>query len=127
MFRRLRLFGRRRRVFRRRSFRLNVDDDFSRRLGLLRRQRDEQERASVERQHDQDDERAEPWRMDRRRLEDPTVQSCDGHGAGGFGAAGVGALDGAAIGETVRRGPDTMAIREIPFAASSSITDTTSP
>jgi hypothetical protein len=36
-----------------------------------------------------------------------------------FGAAGVcGAM---------RVGPDTMAMREIPFAASSSITDTTSP
>jgi hypothetical protein len=37
LFGRLRLFGRRRRGFRGRGFRLNIDDHFARRLGRLRR------------------------------------------------------------------------------------------
>ena len=127
LFGRLRLFGRRRGIFRGWSFRLNVDDHLSSRLEGLRPQRDEEKRSSVERKHDQDDKGPEPRRPDGRRLENAPVQTCDGHGAGAFGAAGVGALGAAGVGETVRRGPDTIAMREMPFAASSSITETTSP
>ena len=81
----------------------------------------------MQRDHDDDDERAEPGRTEGRRLEDAPVQRRGGHGAGAFGAALVGAFGGAEVGETARRGPDTMAMRVTPFAASSSITDTTSP
>ena len=124
MFGRLRLFGwRRGRGFRRRRLLLNVDGHFFRRFGWLRRlQIDNRERGGVQRDDDGDDERAKPRGPDGRRLENPPVQGRRGHGAGAFGAGGAGG-----VGETERRGPDTMAIREIPFAASSSITDTTSP
>ncbi len=123
--------GGRRRV-RGRSLRLNVDDHFPRQFGRPGRQIDERKRRGMERDHDGDDERAEPGRAERRRLEGPTVQGREGHGACAFGAAGIGApgaagFGAARAGDTARRGPDTMAIREIPFAASSSITDTTSP
>ena len=122
----LRLVGRRRRVLRRR-FWLNVDDHFPRGLECPRFQGDEEERGGVQRDHDQDDERTEPWRTDRRRLEDAPVQSREGHGAGAFGVARVGVLGAGGACGTMERGPDTMAIREIPLAASSSITETTSP
>jgi hypothetical protein len=125
LFERLRLIGRRSGVFRGRGLRLNVDGHFFRRFGRLRRlQIDNRERGGMEREHDGDDDRAEPWWADGRRLEDPPVQGRGSHGAG---VAEVGALGAAGVGETPRRGPDTMAIRLIPFAASSSITDTTSP
>jgi hypothetical protein len=124
---RLRLFGRRRRVFRRRSFRLNVDDYFSRRFRRLRRlQINDRERRGVQRNDDGDDKRAKPGRTDGRRLEDPPVQRRDRHGLGAFGAGEVGA-GAPGVGDSVWRGPETMAMREIPFAASSSMTDTTSP
>ena len=126
LFGRLRLVGRRRRVLRRR-FRLDVDDHFPRGLKRPRLQRDEEERGGVKRDHDQDNEWAEPWRTDGRRLEDAPVERRGSHGAGAFGATEAGAFGAAGAGETARRGPDTIAIREIPFAASSSITDTTSP
>ena len=126
LFGRLRLLCRCRRVFGGR-FRLNVDDHFPRGLKRPRLQRDEEERGGVKRDHDQDDEWAEPWRTDGRRLEDAPVERRGSHGAGAFGAAEAGAFGAAGAGETARRGPDTIAIREIPFAASSSITDTTSP
>jgi hypothetical protein len=126
LFGRLLLFSRRRRVIRGR-FRLDVDDHFSRLLGRSGGQRDEEERGRMERDHDQDNERAEPRRAERRRLEDAAVERRSSHGAGAFGAADVGAFVAAGAGDTARRGPDTIAIREIPFAASSSITDTTSP
>jgi hypothetical protein len=126
LFGRFRLFGRRRRTFRR-GLRLNVDDYFSRLLRRLWGQIDDRERGDVKSEHDGDDEGAEPWRADRRRLEDAPVQSGRGHGAGAFGGAEFGALGGAGVGETAPRGPDTMAMRVTPFAASSSITDTTSP
>ena len=126
LFGRLRLIGRRHRILRRR-FRLNVDDHFSRRLKLPRLQGDEEERGGVKRDHDQDDEWAEPWRTDGRRLEDTPVQSRDRHGAGALGLAGAGVFGADEAGGTTERGPDTMAIREIPAAASSSITETTSP
>ena len=126
MFGRLRLVGRRRRVLRRR-FWLNVDDHFPRGLKRPRLQGDEEERRGVKRNHDQDDEGAEPWRTDGRWLEDAPVQSRQGHGAGAFGVARVGVLGAGGACGTMERGPDTMAIREIPLAASSSITETTSP
>jgi hypothetical protein len=122
---RLRLFGWRRGWgFRRRRLLLNVDGHFFRRFGRLRRlQIDNRERRRVQRDDDGDDKRAKPRGPDGRRLENPPVQSRGGHGARALGAAkGAGG-----VGETERRGPDTIAIREIPFAASSSITDTTSP
>ena len=132
---RLRLFGRGRRCFRARSLRLNVDDNFSREFDRPGRQIDERKRGGVKRDHDGDDKRAEPGRAQRRRLEDPTVQSCEGHGAcalgaagrGAPGAAGVGGIGAAEVCGPMRAGPDTMAMRVTPFAASSSITDTTSP
>ena len=128
LFRRLRRFGRRRRVFSRWGFRLNVDDDFSRGLGRLRRlEIDEEERGGVQRDHDGDDDGPEPGRPDGRRLEDAPVQRRGGHGAGAFGDAEIGAFGGAGAGETAPRGPDTMAMRVTPYAARSSITDTTSP
>ena len=80
---------------------------------------DDEERGRVKRDDDGDDEWAKPTGPDGRRLEDAPVQRRGGHGVGAFGAAGAD--------ETARRGPDTIAIREIPLAASSSITDTTSP
>ena len=127
LFGRLWLFGRRRRSFRGRSFGLDVDDHFSRRLGRLRRlQIDDRERGGMKRDDDGDDDRAKPRGPDGRRLEN-VPERCDGHGAGAFGATGAGVFGAAGDGGPVRRGPDTMAIREIPFAASSSITDTTSP
>jgi hypothetical protein len=98
---RLRLFGRRR-GFRGRSFRLDVDDHLSRRFNGFRLQIDDRERSDVERDHDGDDDRAEPWRADGRRLEDAPVQRRGGHGAGAFGAAEVGAFGGAEVGETMR-------------------------
>jgi hypothetical protein len=58
-FGRLRLFRRRRRGFRGRRFRLNVDDHFSRHLERLRRQiRQRRERGDVERDREDDDDRA---------------------------------------------------------------------
>jgi hypothetical protein len=61
LFGRLLLSGRRRRVFGRLSFRLDVDDHFSRRLRRLRRlQIDDRERGGVKRDHNQDDEWTEP-------------------------------------------------------------------
>ena len=130
MFGRLRLFSRRRGVFRRRGFRLDVDDHLRRRLDRPRLQIDDRKRGGVKREHDGDDGRAEPGRADGRRLEDPPVQRRGDHGLGASGAAEAGAEAGAfggGAGATARRGPDTIAIREIPFAARSSITDTTSP
>jgi hypothetical protein len=132
---RLRLFGRGRRCFRGRSLRLDVDDHLPRQFDRPGRQIDERKRGGVERDHDGDDKRAEPGRAERRRLEDPTVQGRKGHGAcalgaagsGAPGAAGVGGVGAAEVGGMMRAGPDTMAIRVTPFAASSSITDTTSP
>jgi hypothetical protein len=53
-----RLVRRRRRGFRGGGFRLNVDDHFSRRLERLRRQGDDRERGDVERDHEDDDDRA---------------------------------------------------------------------
>ena len=106
---------------------MNVDDHFSRGLKLPRFQGDEEERGDVKRDHDQDDEWAEPWRTDGRLLEDLPVQIRDGHGAGAFGVAGGGVFGPGGACGTMERGPDTMAIREIPAAASSSITETTSP
>ena len=126
LFERFWLFGRGRRRFCGRRLRLDVDDHLSGRLECLRRQRDKEEGHGVERDHDQDGERTEPRRPNWR-LEAAPVQSCGGHGAGAFGAAEVGGLGAAGVGDTVRRGPDTIAIREIPLAARSSITDTTSP
>lgn len=124
---RLLLLGRGRRRFGGRRFRLDIDDHFSRLLGRFPRlQIDDRKRRGVERDHDQDDERTEPRRPNRG-LEAAPVQSCDGHGVGAFGAAEVGGFGAAGAGDTVRRGPDTIAIREIPLAARSSITDTTSP
>jgi len=70
---------------------------------------------------------ASSGRIPPRRLEDAAVERRGSHGAGAFGAAEAGAFGAAGAGETARRGPDTIAIREIPLAASSSITDTTSP
>ena len=81
----------------------------------------------MKRNHDQDDEGAEPWRTDGRWLEDAPVQSRQGHGAGAFGVARAGVFGAGEACGTMERGPDTMAIREIPAAASSSITETTSP
>jgi len=135
LFGRLRLFGRGRRCFRGRSLRLDVDDNFSRQFDRPGRQIDERKRGGVKRDNDGDDKRAKPGRAERRRLEDPTVQSCEGHGACAFGAAGRGApgaaggggVGAAEVGGAMRAGPDTIAIRVTPFAASSSITDTTSP
>lgn len=132
---RLRLFGGGRRRFRGRSLRLNVDDHFPRQFDRPGRQIDERKRGGVKRDHDGDDKRAEPGRAERRRLEDRTVQRCEGHGACAFGAAGIGApgaagggaFGAAGVGGPMRAGPDTMAMRVTPFAASSSITDTTSP
>jgi hypothetical protein len=128
-FGRLRRFGRGRCGFRGRSLRLNVDDHFPDRLGRPRRQRDDRERGDMERDHDGDDERPEPWRSERRRREGAPVQRRGGHGAGEFGAIGAGAFGarGAEAGGALRGGPETMAMRVTPFAASSSITDTTSP
>jgi hypothetical protein len=128
-------FGRGRRCVRGRSLRLNVDDNFSRQFDRTGRQIDERKRGGVERDHDGDDKRAEPRGAERRRLEDPTVQGRKGHGACALGVAGRGAPDAAGVGGAgaaeaggaMRAGPDTMAIRVTPFAASSSITDTTSP
>ena len=57
LFGRLRFFGRRRRSFRGRGFRLNIDDHFVRRFGRFRLQRDDRERGDVERDDDSDDER----------------------------------------------------------------------
>ena len=88
---------------------------------------DDRKRGCVKREHDGDDGRAKPGRAVGRRLEDPPVQRRGDHGCGAFGAAEVGALGAPEAGATGRRGPDTIAIREIPFAARSSITDTTSP
>jgi hypothetical protein len=119
MFQRLRLSGRRRRGFPWRGFRLNVDDHFSRLGRGSGEVRQRHEHGGVERDDDRDGDRAKPWRAQGRRLEGAPVQRRGGHGGGAFG--------GAEAGETVRRGPDTMAIRAIPFAASSSITATTSP
>ena len=134
MLGRLRLFGRRRRGFCGRSLRLDVDNDLTHFLWRLRGQRDEVERTRVKRDYDGDDERAKPGRPNGRRLEDAPVQCRGSHGTCAFGAAGRGvpgatrgAFGAAGVGATIRRGPDTIAIREIPFAASSSITDTTSP
>ena len=108
MFGRLRLVGRRRIL--RRRFRLNVYDHFSHRLKLPRLQGDEEECGDVKRDHDQDDERAEPWRTDVRLLEDAPVQSRDRHGAGAFGLADAGVFGAGEAGGTIERGPDTMAI-----------------
>jgi hypothetical protein len=58
LFGRLRLSGRRRRSFRGRGFRLNIDDHFVRRFGRFRLQRDDRERGDVERDDESDDERA---------------------------------------------------------------------
>jgi hypothetical protein len=127
LFERLRLVGRGRGVFRERGFRLNVDGHFFRRFDPPRLEIDDRKRGGVEREHDRDDDRAEPWRADGRRLEDASVQRRGGHGTGAFGVAEVGAFGAGEVGALMWRGPDTMAIREIPFAASSSITDTTSP
>ena len=136
LFGRLRLSGRRRRGFRRRSFRLDVDDHFSRLLGRLGwLQIDDRKRGGVKREHDGDDDRAEPGWTDGRWLEKPPVQRRGDHGACAFGAAGIGApgaaggggVGAAEVGGAMRAGPDTIAIRVTPFAASSSITDTTSP
>jgi hypothetical protein len=52
LFGRLRLFGRRRRSFRGRSFGLDVNDHLPRQFGRLRRQVDEEERGGVKRDHD---------------------------------------------------------------------------
>ena len=129
MFGRLRLFGwRRGRGFRRGRSRLDVDHHLPRQFDRLRLQIDNRERSGVQRDDDGDDERAKPRGPDGRRLENPPVQGRGGHGARALGAAGVGgAFVAGGVGETDRRGPDTIAIREIPFAASSSITVTTSP
>jgi hypothetical protein len=135
LVRRLGLFGWGRRSFRGRSLRLDVDDHFPRQFDRPGRQIDERKRGGVERDHDGDDKRAEPGRAERRLLEDPTVQRRKGHGACAFGAAGIGApgaaggggVGAAEVGGAMRAGPDTIAIRVTPFAASSSITDTTSP
>jgi hypothetical protein len=129
---RLRLIRRWRGCFRGRSLRLNVDNHFRRQDDRPGLQIDERKRGGVKRDHDGDDKGAEPGRAERRRLEDPTVQSRKGHGACAFGAAGrgvpgAGAVGAAAIGGAMRAGPDTIAMRVTPFAASSSITDTTSP
>ena len=132
---RLRLFGRGRRCVRGGSLRLNVDNHFRRQDDRPRLQIDERKRGGVKRDHDGDDKRAEPGRAERRRLEDPTVQGRKGHGAGALGAAGRGApgaagaggAGAAEVGGAMRAGPDTIAMRVTPFAASSSITDTTSP
>ena len=78
---RLRLFGRRRRCFRGRSLRLDVDDHFPRQFDRPGLQIDERKRGGMKRDHDGDDERTKPGRAERRRLEDPTVQRCEGHGA----------------------------------------------
>ena len=128
-------FGRGRRRFRGRSLGLNVDDHFPRQFDRPGLQIDERKRGGVKRDHDGDDKRAKPGRPERRRLEDLTVQRCEGHGAWALGAAGRGvpgatgggAFGAAEVGDPMRAGPDTMAIRVTPFAASSSITDTTSP
>ena len=77
----LRRFGGGRRCVRGGRLRLNVDDHFPRQFDWPGRQIDEQKRGGVERDHDGDDKRAEPGREERRRLEDPTVQGCKGHGA----------------------------------------------
>jgi hypothetical protein len=132
---RLRLFRRGRRCFGGRSFRLDVDDYFPGQFDRPGLQVDQRKRGGVKRDHDGDHKRAKPGRAERRRLEDPTVQSGEGHGAcalgavgtGTPGAAGLGAFGAAGAGGAMRAGPDTMAIRVTPFAASSSITDTTSP
>jgi hypothetical protein len=125
LFGRLRLFRRRRgRGFRWGRLLLNIDGHFPRQLDRRRRQIDDRERGRVKRDDDGDDKRAKPRGPDGRRLEDPPVEGRNGHGAGALGA-GAGGAPG--VGETTWRGPDTMAIREIPFAASSSITETTSP
>jgi hypothetical protein len=129
---RLCLFGRGRRCFRGRSLRLDIDDNFSRQFDRPGRQIDERKRGGVERDHHGDDERTEPGRAERRRLEGAPVQPRGGHGACAFGAAGRGApgaggVGAAEVGGAMRAGPDTMAMRVTPFAASSSITDTTSP
>ena len=57
LFGRFRFFGRRRRSFRGRGFRLNIDDHFVRRFGRFRLQRDDRERGDVQRDDDSDDER----------------------------------------------------------------------
>ena len=75
LFGRLRLFGRRRRSFRGRGFRLNIDDHFVRRFGRFRLQRDDRERGDVERDDESDDERAKPRRPNGRQLEGPPVQA----------------------------------------------------
>jgi hypothetical protein len=129
---RLRLFGGGRRCVRGRNLRLDVDDHFPRQFDRPGRQIDERKRGGVKRDHDGNDKRAEPGRAERRRLENPTVQSYEGHGACAFGAAGTGApgaggAGAAEVGGAMRAGPETMAMRVTPFAASSSITDTTSP
>jgi hypothetical protein len=129
-----RFISRRSRV-RRGRFRLNVDDYFPSGLKRLRLQRHEEKRRRVQRDDDRDSKRAKPGRTNGRRLEEAPVQSCEGHGACALGAAGKGAPGAAGVGifgaagvcATIRRGPDTIAMREMPFAASSSITDTTSP
>ncbi len=129
LFGRLRLFGRRRgRSFRRRRLLLNVDGHFFRRFGRLRRlQIDNRERGGVKRDDDGDDKRAKPRGPYGRRLENPSVQGRGGHGARALGATGLGVFVAGGVGEPERRGPETMAMRLIPFAASSSITDTMSP
>ncbi len=132
---RLRLNSGGRRRFRGRSFRLNVDDHFPRQFDRSRLEIDERKRRRVHCEHDCDDERTKPGRAERRRLECAPVQSCEGHGACALGAAGTGApgkgrvaaFGAGGVGAARLRGPDTIAMREIPFAASSSITETTSP
>ena len=96
---------------------LHVDDHFPRRLRRIARQEGQgSERRGVERKHDRDRRRPQPGRAKTRRLEFASAEREVRHG---FGAG-----SGDAIG---RRLLETMAMRVTPFAASSSITETTSP
>jgi hypothetical protein len=95
LFSRLLLFGWRRRVFREWGFRLNVDGHFFRQFDPPRLEIDNRKRGGVKREHDRDDDRAEPRRADGRRLEGAPVQRRGSHGAGAFGVGAAGAVGAA--------------------------------